>query len=269
VPATPDPAELRERLSFALEASREAETFILSHYQSEGLRVDLKGDASPVTIADRGAEELLRERIERANGDDGILGEEYGTKPSRNGWRWLLDPVDGTKSFVHGVPLFGTLVGLEFAGRCVLGVCRFPGLREVVYAAQGSGTWWERPGRAAVQTRVTETARLADALFCTTTLTGWEKIGRADALAKLTAAAGLSRGWGDCYGHVLVATGRADVMVDPQLSPWDAAALIPIVEEAGGRFLDWNGDVNVESKNGFSVNAELWEEVLELLRPNG
>lgn len=259
------PSELQDRLEFALAASREAEKFILGHYQSAGLKVDLKGDASPVTIADRGAEEILRARIEKANGDDGILGEEFGETDSRNGWRWLLDPVDGTKSFVHGVPLFGTLIGLEFDGRCVLGICRFPGLREVVYATSGNGTWWERPGEEPLRTQVTTTATLAEALFCTTTITGWDTVGRAETFRQLTSKARLTRGWGDCYGHVLVATGRADVMIDPQLSPWDAAALVPIVEEAGGHFVDWTGNVDVNSPNGLSVNAALRDEVLRIL----
>ncbi len=260
-----DPTELRERLEFALAISEEAEAFILQHYQSAGLQIDLKGDASPVTIADRGAEEILRARIEAANRADGILGEEFGESDSSNGWRWLLDPVDGTKSFVHGVPLFGTLIGLEHDGECVLGVCRFPGLREVVYSSKGQGTWWSRPGEELLRTRVTETPTLDRALFCTTTISGWESVGRGETFGELVAKARLTRGWGDCYGHVLVATGRADVMIDPQLSPWDAAALVPIVQEAGGHFVDWAGNVNVESPNGLSVNGELLTEVLGLL----
>ena len=257
---------LSERLEFALAIARDAGRLILGYYQHEGLAVDLKGDKSPVTAADRGAEMLIRERVKQQFGDDGVLGEEFGEEPSRNGYRWILDPVDGTKSFVHGVPLFGTLIGLEHEGRMVLGVCRFPALDEMVYAARGSGSWWQKGNQEPRRARVTAVALLSDALFCTTTFTGWDTIGRRDALEKLSKAARITRGWGDCYGHILVATGRADVMVDPQMNAWDAAALVPIVEEAGGCFIDWQGRTAIDSGNGVSVNASLKDAVLAMLR---
>ena len=127
-----DPAQLKTRRDFALEAAREAARLILSYYQRTGLAVELKSDRSPVTAADRGAEELIRDGVAQAFPDDGFLGEESGERESRNGFRWIVDPLDGTKSFVHGVPLFGTLVGVEFSGRMAVGVCRLPVLDEVV-----------------------------------------------------------------------------------------------------------------------------------------
>ena len=263
----PDRIDNRQsRLDFALDAARKASELILRYYHNPDLAVELKEDRSPVTAADRGAEELLREQIGRQFPDDGILGEEFGEKPSDNGYQWILDPVDGTKSFVHGVPLFGTLIGLKCEERLVLGVCRFPALDEVVFAVESGGTWWQTGNGQPRQTQVTGVADLSQALFCTTTVTGWETAGRQDAFETLCRKTRLTRGWGDCYGHILVATGRADVMVDPGLSPWDAAALVPILQEAGGHFLDWDGEPSIYTGNGFSVNDALKDAVLQVLR---
>jgi histidinol phosphatase-like enzyme (inositol monophosphatase family) len=189
-----------------------------------------------------------------------------GETPSSNGFRWILDPVDGTKSFIHGVPLFGTLIGLEYKDRIVLGVCRFPALDEVVYATEGQGAWWQVGKGTARRARVSKVDQLSEALFCVTTISGWERIGRYDAFEKIRSQAKLTRGWGDCYGHALVATGRAEVMVDPLMNPWDAAALVPIVQEAGGHFCDWDGGTSIYAGNGISVNAALKETVLQMLR---
>jgi histidinol-phosphatase len=260
------PLDLKPRLQFALETARQASTLILGFYQSESLAVEAKRDSSPVTAADRGAEDLIRSQIEQAFPGDGVLGEELGETPSSNGFRWILDPIDGTKSFIHGVPLFGTLIGLEFNDRVVLGVCRFPALDEVVYAAEGQGAWWQIGGTAPRRARVSRVDRLSEALFCVTTISGWERIGRYDAFERIRSAAKLTRGWGDCYGHALVATGRADVMIDPLMNPWDAAALVPIVQEAGGHFCDWTGRTSIHSGNGISVNLALKETVVALLK---
>ena len=259
-------SELQTRLEFAIKVAAEAGELILRYYQSADLAVELKGDQSPVTIADKNAERLIRDRLAAEFPDDGVLGEEHDDKPSNNGYRWILDPIDGTKSFVHGVPLFGTLIGVEKHGEVVLGVCRFPALGDVIYAANGSGAWWQKGDGEAQQVHVSKVVDMSEALFCITTLTGWAKIGRQDTFEKLIAASRLTRGWGDCYGHILVATGRADVMVDPEMNPWDIAALIPIVREAGGHFFGWDGVTSVDSGNGVSVNGALKDAVLELLK---
>ncbi len=266
---TLEQSELQQRLEFAVEAARDAGTLILEFYQRPDLVVDLKDDRSPVTAADRGAEQLLRERIGKMFPDDGVLGEEFDEKPSANEYRWILDPLDGTKSFVHGVPLFGTLMGLEFRERVMLGVCRFPALDEVVYAAEETGTWWQVGRGEPRRTQVTSVAEMSQALFCTTTVTGWDTIGRRDAFDRLCEATRMTRGWGDCFGHVLVATGRADLMIDPQLNAWDAAALVPIIQEAGGHYVDWNGETSIYTGNGCSVNAALRDQMLELLQGSG
>jgi histidinol phosphatase-like enzyme (inositol monophosphatase family) len=263
---SPSSADLQARLDFALAAARSASEFILRYYQDAGLAVERKRDSSPVTEADRGAERLLRQEIERQFPGDGVLGEEYGDSPGSSGYRWILDPVDGTKSFIHGVPLFGTLIGLEFERQCVLGVCRFPAMDEVVYGARGLGAWWQQGSAAPRRAQVSNVADLSQALFCITTITGWDRAQRRETFDRLCAAAGLTRGWGDCYGHALVATGRADVMIDPAMNPWDAAALLPILQEAGGSFVDWNGEPTIYSGNGLSVNAALKEQILEMLK---
>ena len=259
-------AEIRDRLHFALTEARRAGDLIMRYYQNADLAVDLKADQTPVTAADRAAEELLRNRIQETYPGDGVLGEEFGETESKNGYRWILDPIDGTKSFVHGVPLFGTLIGLEFQGEMVMGVCRFPALGEVVYASKGVGTWWQVGEEEPVQTRVTEVSELSKALFCFTEIEGWNEIGRFDVFARLSSEVRITRGWGDCYGHALVATGRAEFIVDPLMSPWDAAALIPILQEAGGHFLDWKGNPTIHGGNGLSVNAALKERVLDRLK---
>ncbi len=258
--------EIEDRLKFALAESLRAAELILKYYQAKNLAVELKADQSPVTAADRGAEELLRNRIQETFPGDGILGEELGETESQNGYRWILDPIDGTKSFVHGVPLFGTLVGLEFQGQIVMGVCRFPALGEVVYARKGGGTWWKTGDKDPVQTRVSEVADLSQALFSFTEIQGWNEIGRFDTFARLSRDVRITRGWGDCYGHAMVAAGRAEFIVDPLMSPWDAAALVPILEEAGGHFVDWKGEATIHGGNGVSVNRALKETLLKRLQ---
>lgn len=263
------PKDLQTRLDFALRVAREASALILRYYQHPELAVELKADESPVTAADRGAEELIRQRLTVAFPDDGVLGEELPEKPGTSGFRWILDPVDGTKSFVHGVPLFGTLIGVECDRACVVGVCRFPALDEVVYAATGQGAWWQKGSEPPQRARVSSVTELKEALFCQTNFLRWEAVGRWEAMLALLRSVGLARGWGDCYGHILVATGRAEVMVDPSLNPWDAAALVPILLEAGGCFVDWTGETTIYGGNGISVVPALKSQVLKILNESG
>ena len=264
-----DRAEIKARLELALSTAQEASALILSYYQSSDLAVESKRDSSPVTAADRGAEELIRARIAARFPQDAVLGEEFGEQPGTSGFRWVLDPVDGTKSFIHGVPLFGTLVGVEHEGRCVAGACHLPALRETVWGATGCGAWWRTGDGPPRRAHVSNVSNLADATVCFTTVQGYARVGRFDVFETLVERARLMRGWGDCFGHLLVATGRADVMVDPLMSPWDAAALVPIITEAGGGFCDWMGNTTIYSGNGISVNAGLRKAVLAITRPDG
>ena len=255
------PSEIAQRLEFALAVSREAATLILSYYLTPELVVDLKRDRSPVTAADRGAEELIRDRIAKRFPDDGVFGEEFGETLGQNGVRWMLDPVDGTKAFIHGVPLFGTLIGLEVGGELLAGVCRLPALHEVIYGGQGLGAWWQIGDSTPRRARVSSVDRLEDALVCTTSFSNWRVAGKQAAFDRINAAAKETRGWSDCYGHALVITGRADVMLDPLLNPWDAAALVPILREAGGQFCDWTGNDTIHGGNGISTNGRLRDAV--------
>jgi len=242
----------------ALSAAREAGEVTLRYFL-KNLAVETKADLSPVTIADRESEQVLRQRIEQRFPDHGILGEEFGAVRDDAAYRWMLDPIDGTLSFIHGVPLYGVMVGLQHAGEPELGVVHFPALGETIWAQRGGGAWWN--GRRA---KVSDVARLADATLLTTDLAGFVAAGFDVAYQRLRSAVRLERTWGDCYGHMLVATGRAEVMVDPILHQWDACALLPILEEAGGRFTDWDGARSISSGSGLSTNNLLHDAVIQL-----
>ena len=257
--------DLESRLDFARRAALEAEQIIMSHYQ-RGVQVERKRDSTPVTVADRSAELAIRAGIEREFPNDAILGEEFGERPGSSGFRWVLDPLDGTKSFIHGTPLFGTMIGLTYEAQYVAGVVHFPVLKETCWGAKGLGAWWQVGTEPPRKAQVSGINTLGDALFSFTTIQGFGRIGRTDALNTLIERCGLARGWGDCYGHMLVATGRAELMVDPLMNAWDCAALIPIIEEAGGHFVSWDGEVTMSAGNGISVNAALKEQVLAITR---
>jgi histidinol phosphatase-like enzyme (inositol monophosphatase family) len=271
----PGASDLRSRLEVAVAAAREAGDLTLDHFQHPDLAVDTKADGSFVTVADRQAERLARERLSASFPADGIVGEEHGESPGRNDCRWWLDPIDGTHSFVRGVPLYGTMLGLEVGDDTVLGVVYFPALAELCYAAKGMGAWWlprlprfaDHPAfpSSPRSARVSGTGRLDRARFNTTSAMTWAAAGLRDAYDRLLERVASDRTWGDCYGHMLVATGRADVMVDPVLNDWDCAALKPIIEEAGGRFTDLSGSPTIHGKSGVSTNGHLHDEVLRII----
>lgn len=261
--------EIEKRLEAAIHAGREAAALTLDYYRRDDLAVDWKQDATPVTVADREAELLLRDRIVAAFPHDGVLGEEFPEHSGSSGFRWILDPIDGTKSFVHGVPLYGTLIGVEFERRSVVGVVLMPALDEYVYAGEGLGAWQVRAGGAPKPARVSQVDRLEQALFCVTTVSGFYDHRRGSAFDALRTRCRLTRGWGDCYGYMLVATGRADVMIDPKMSVWDCAALQPILREAGGTFTDWNGEPTIYAGEGIGTNGRLLEQVLAITRTTG
>lgn len=224
------------------------------------LTIETKRDGSPVTAADRAAENAAREWITRNFPHDDILGEEFDPVAHGGPRRWIIDPIDGTKSFVRGVPLWGTLIGVAVGSDIVAGAAFFPALDELLCAARGEGCWWN-----GARTRVSTTDRVSDATVLTTDERFTAAPQHADAWQRLASRAALSRSWGDCYGYLLVATGRADVMVDGALSPWDAAALVPAVIEAGGVFTDWCGTVTSFGGNAIATNAALAVEARDIL----
>lgn len=250
---------LRDLLDFAVEVAWRAGRATLAHFQT-GIAVETKPDATPVTAADREAERVARELIEARFPADGIVGEELGATRAGARRRWILDPIDGTRAFARGVPLYGVLLALEEADDVLLGVLHFPALGETVYAARGEGCWWN--GRRAHVSRVD---RLDQALVLTTDAERLATTGRGAAWNRLRARAAFARTWGDCYGYALVATGRAEAMLDPVLALWDAAALLPVVEEAGGVFTDWAGRRTHRGGHGIATNAALAEEVRRIL----
>ncbi len=226
----------------------------------KGIQVDIKGDGTPVTVADQTAERTAREWIESRFPEDGILGEEFGeTRPGAKR-RWILDPIDGTKSFIRGVPLWGTLVALAEGDRVLAGAAYFPPVGDMLVAAPGQGCWWN--GK---RTRVSAEADLSKATVLATDERFKVYPERGAKWRALTAKALVSRTWGDCFGYLLLATGRAEVMIDEELSPWDAAALQPIIEEAGGVFTDWTGARTSFGGNAIATNAVLADQVRELL----
>ncbi len=258
--------ELTSRLELAITAARSAGAIAADYFQGLSFDVETKQDGTPVTVADRQTEAELRRQVELAFPDDGIVGEELPTREGRSGYRWIVDPIDGTKSFIHGVPLFGTMVGVEHAGECVLGVIRLPALNECVYAARGHGAWHVKGDAPPVPARVSSVSRLQDALFCTSSVSTFTQKNRSEAFEQLRAACKLARGWGDCYGYVLVATGRAELMVDPALSLWDMAALPAILSEAGGTFTNWQGEPTVYGHDGIGTNGHVLEQVLAITK---
>jgi histidinol phosphatase-like enzyme (inositol monophosphatase family) len=257
-----------------LELSDRAATVAMRHFQSLSLEVATKADQSPVTAADREIEALLRGEILRDFPGDAVLGEEHGEITGTSGWRWIIDPIDGTISFAAGVPLFGTLIGLEHessrGARIVAGVCSMPALGERVWAAEGGGAWWDRRDAAGHATRtqahVRTGNRLAQALVCTTGLEYFERANRTDALVAVARAAGRVRGWSDCYGGMLVATGRADAWFDPVMNPWDSGPFPVILAEAGGVFTDFLGRSDVRGGSAVAASPALHAELLALLR---
>jgi histidinol-phosphatase len=251
---------LEQRMEMAADAVALAGRITLRYFQG-ALDVERKADDSPVTIADRETERFLVDWLSRCFPRDAIRGEEFGDRPGDSGFRWVIDPIDGTKSFIHGVPLYGVLVGLEDPnGEAVVGAIGLPALGEIVVAARGEGCWWN--GRRA---RVSAVDTLAEACVLATGDEYFIQSGRANAWDAVRSRARLVRGWGDCYGHVLVATGRAEIMLDPVLADWDCVALAPVVDEAGGLFTDWSGRRTVHGKSAVSTNAALAEPLRQLL----
>ena len=250
---------IKSGMEFSVDVAWQAGKIIMRYFGT-GVSPDWKTDNSPVTIADREAEEIIRKLIVKSFPEDGIVGEEFGNKTSNSGFTWLIDPIDGTKSFVQGVPLFGVLIAREGPNGVDIGCVYLPALDEMVWAGRGNGCWWN--GRRA---RVSEVNELKDSCICFTSPLNFAKNSRKDEWDSLTKASRLVRGWGDCYGHILVATGRAEASFDPIMNPWDCGPLLPIMEEAQGTFTNWNGEATIHGKDAFSTNGFVFDEVMSLI----
>jgi histidinol phosphatase-like enzyme (inositol monophosphatase family) len=245
------------------DAARVGGGVAMRHYRTK-LTVESKSNGSPVTIADREAEAALREWITQRFPEDGIEGEELGVLRGQARRRWVVDPIDGTKTYVRGVPLWGTLVAVVEGTEVLAGAAFFPAVDEMLTAAPGEGAWWN-----GVRCSVSSVDRIDRATVLTTSEAfPADEVKRA-AWRRLSERAMMTRSWGDCYGYLLVATGRAEVMVDGAMAAWDAAALKPIIEEAGGVFTDWTGARTAFGGNAIATNAALATEVRALLRISG
>jgi histidinol-phosphatase len=246
-------------LQAARECAELAGAFALKHYRNN-VAVEVKHDGSPVTIADRGAEEVARQWIHARFPNDGIVGEEFDETPGTSGRRWIIDPIDGTKSFVRGVPLWGSLVAVLDGERVLAGAASFPATAETVAAAVGCGSWYN-DSRAAVST----VATLSDATVLITDDRAFSSRERHQKWDQLWRAAAISRTWGDAFGYLMVATGRAEVMVDARIRAWDIACFVPIIEEAGGVFTDLDGRNTAFGEHSIGTNAALAAESRRIL----
>lgn len=222
--------------------------------------VETKGDGSPVTIADREAERVARDWLAQRFPTDGLHGEEFGVERPEAHRRWILDPIDGTKAFVRGVPLWGTLVACCEGDTVLAGAACFPAVDELIVAAPGEGCWWN-----GARTKVSDVATLAEATALVTDDRFTERPERGTQWRALASRVSIARTWGDCYGYLLVATGRAEIMVDDIVNPWDIAAMLPIITEAGGRFTAWNGNVTAFGGSAIATNEGVAVRTRELL----
>jgi myo-inositol-1(or 4)-monophosphatase len=248
-------------LDFATEMAYRAGRITLGYF-NVGIRPDYKADDTPVTAADRAAEEFIRAELAKTYPSHAILGEEFGESAGQgNGFRWIVDPIDGTKSFMRGVPMYGVLIGLEVEGVVRVGAAYYPGTDEMLCAADGEGAWWN--GRRA---HVSTEASLDRAWICFTNVRNMARYGRADAWERINQAAYAMRGWGDAYGYLAVATGRAEAMLDPVVAVWDMGPFPVILKEAGGYFGSWDGRDGHLHGEALACNSALLPKMLEIIK---
>ena len=245
-----------------------ADAIAMPRFRSQDLKVTEKPDATPVTDADTAVEKALRSALARSRPRDGVLGEEYGASVAAAGpsqRQWIIDPIDGTKNFLRGVPIWATLIALMDGNEPVVGLVSAPALNRRWWAAKNLGSYAGRRRDSATQLHVSGVSRLADASFSFSDLVGWEQAGKLDAILDITRRVWRSRAYGDFYGYMLVAEGAVDIMVEPELSLWDLAALVPIVTEAGGTFTDLTGRPGPGGGSAVATNGKLHAEIIDRL----
>jgi histidinol-phosphatase len=243
-----------------MSVARSAAETAMRHFDTD-VNVEWKDDSSPVTVADREAEEVLRNTLLGVFPDDGFVGEESGSTPGTSGYRWIVDPIDGTRGFVRGVPIWGTLVGLEYRHEQIAGIVEAPALGQSWRALRGDGAYrGDRP------IRVSDVSRLDEASLYYSSISWFARAGKQEQFLELASRTQRQRGFGDFYGFVLVAQGSGDLMLEYGVHPWDVAALKVIVEEAGGRFTDWEGTPTINSSDVIASNGRLHEQALRIMR---
>ena len=252
-------------LSLALALSANADLISLDRFTSVDLEVTTKPDRTPVTDADKAVEQSIRSGIEAARPHDSILGEEFGTQGSGSR-QWIIDPIDGTANFMRGVPIWATLIALAVDGVPVVGVVSSPALGKRWWAAKGHGAWAQPHGEAATQIRVSGVASVGDASLSYNNIQGWDAAGRLDSLIDLQRAVWRARSIGDAWAYMLVAEGHLDAAGEWDMKPYDIAALMPIVEEAGGRFTSLNGVEGPWDGSALATNGLVHDAVLGYIR---
>lgn len=240
----------------AVEIARKGGNSTLGHFNKR-IEITFKEDNSPVTIADQQAEEIIRAEINKHFPGHGIIGEEFGVENENSNVVWVIDPIDGTQSFIHGFPIYTTLIGVLIDGIPQVGVIYAPALNEMVSASIGGGCYLNGE-----KITVRDCSNLSYATLLTTDVTHIYKHKFDKPFEELLSSVRIHRTWGDAYGHLMVATGRADIMFDPILKIWDAAALLPVITEAGGSYTDVNGNETIETGNAISTNLTLKSEIL-------
>lgn len=252
---------MKELMNVAMEAAYAGGKRTLAYFNAGAgaAAVEEKSDETPVTRADKEAELVIRETIARHFPTHSVLGEEHGRTAGDPDYMWVIDPIDGTKSFIHGVPFYGAVVGCMVKGQPRVGSVYLPALGDLYGAAEGLGATWN--GRAC---RVSEVSELGKATLLAGSIT--RCMDRSDAYTNLAHRVKLNRGWGDVFGYMLVASGRAEIMLDPRITLWDIAGVAPIVREAGGYLGDWRGESTVHAKDCAATNGALRATVLEVLR---
>lgn len=260
--------DYHDDLRFAHVLADAADAATMDRFRSLDLKIDTKPDMTPVTEADQAAEQLIRTSLQRSRPRDAILGEEYGSS-GQGARRWVIDPIDGTKNYVRGVPVWATLVALtertEDGDRPVVGVVSAPALNRRWWAARGAGAYTGRSLSSATRLDVSQVSRVGDASFAYSSLSGWEQRGRLDGFLQLSRDCWRTRGYGDFWPYMMVAEGSVDLCAEPELSLWDMAANAIIVEEAGGRFTGLDGRDGVHSGNAAASNGLLHDDLLRYL----
>ncbi|MFO0948154.1 MAG: inositol monophosphatase family protein [Planctomycetota bacterium] len=252
--------ETQERALVARWAILRAGRLTLDYFE-QGVTAETKADATPVTIADRQAEELLRDAFRKHFPKDGFLGEEYGEEKGTSGYKWIIDPIDATKNFVRGIPIFANLVGLEFEGKMVAGFANIPAQSRLYHAVVGGGAFCnDRP------IRVSSIQELEGSQIIYSSVDWFERAGTTGFFLDVVRTADRTRGFGDYYGFTLVAEGAAEAMLEPAINPWDIACFQPIIEEAGGVFTDWEGNPTVYGCGALVANPAIHAQLLDRYR---
>ena len=255
-------------LEFALAMATAADQMTMSHYRALDLVIETKPDRTPVTQADKGTERLLRDLIARERPDDGIVGEEFQAINPDAPRQWVLDPIDGTRNYVRGVPVWATLIALLVDGTPTVGVVSAPALRRKWWAAVGEGAFTQDVDDSVRGIQVSKIAHMKDASFSFSDPVGWEAYGRGDGLAAIQSRVDRIRAYGDFWSHMMVAEGVVDIAAEPELSPWDQAALVPVIIEAGGMVTGLDGNPLFESGSSLTTNSLLHAQVLEVIAQN-